>query len=201
MNRTNYIISGVLAVAILVLFFLLFSKKEGSSNPESGVNADSIGYKLPIAYIRTDSLIKNYQFYLDMNESIMKKLENGRVAFNQRRTALEKQVQDYYQKAQANAYLTPERQQQEEARLNKQQNDLVEYQSRLQEELAIEQDRINKQVQDTILSALKVFNTPVKYQFIFGSIENSTIFYAEDSYDITKEVVTFLNARYKPIKE
>jgi outer membrane protein len=45
--------------------------------------------------------------------------------------------------------------------------------------------------------AMKAFNQPQKYQMIFTRSGNSNILYATESYDITQEVIDFLNARYK----
>ena len=59
---------------------------------------------------------------------------------------------------------------------------------------------MNQQLQDTIVSALKVFNNPQKYQLILSNVGTDNIVYADDSYDITKEIIEFLNARYVPSK-
>jgi outer membrane protein len=200
MKSTNYVINGILAIAIIILFTLQFSKKEGVSKSDLSVDSDSLSYHLPLAYIRTDSLLENYKYSVDLHESLMKKMENERVGFNQRSQKLQRDALEYEQKAQANAYLSLERQRQEETRLTRQQQELQQYAARVDEELLAEQNRINQQLQDTIFSALKLFNTPKKYQIIFSNVGTDNIFYADDSYDITKEVVDFLNTRYKPVK-
>jgi outer membrane protein len=201
MKNTNYIINGILAVAIIILFILQFSRKGGNTEADSSANSDSAGYHLPVAYIQTDSLLRNYNFYIDRNEKIMNKLEKERVTLNQRSQKLQSDYLDYQQKAQANAYLSRERMQQEETRLSRLQNELQQYAARVDEELAAEQNNLNQQLQDTILSALKLYNIPQKYQIIFSNVGTDNILYANDSYDITQNIIEFLNARYSPAKE
>jgi outer membrane protein len=201
MKNTNYIINGILAAAIIVLFILQFSKKEGGSTTDLSVIPDSTTYHLPVAYIRTDSLLMNYNFSTDLNESLMKKVEKGRGTINQRSQKLQNEIYEYQQRVQANAYISRERQQQEETRLGRQQNELQQYVAQFDEELTNEQKKMNQQLQDTIISAVRLFNTPQKYQIIFSNEGTDNLFYADDSYDITKEVLEFLNARYIPAKE
>ncbi|GHT27197.1 membrane protein [Bacteroidia bacterium] len=200
MKNTNYIINGILAVAVIALFILQFSKKESGVSNDLSVISDSTISHLPVAYIWTDSLLMNYKFSIDLNESLMKKIEKERVTISQRSQKFEKEIYEYQQRVQANAYLSTERQQQEETRLSRLQQDLQSYDASVREELAIEQNKLNQQLQDTIISALRLFNTPQKYQIIFGNVGTDNILYADDSYDITKEIIEFLNARYTPAK-
>ena len=81
-----------------------------------------------------------------------------------------------------------------------QQQDLENYAAQAERELALEQMKMNQQLQDTIVAALKVFNNPQKYQLILSNVGTDNILYADDSYDITKEIIEFLNIRYVPSK-
>jgi outer membrane protein len=191
-------------VAVIVLFILHFSggKRNQLSSGDSFSNGDSIHQSLlPVAYIRTDSLLNNYKLFKDLNEASMKELENHRLDINQRRQRFEKEVQDFQQKVQLNAFITQERVNQEGARLEKLKNDLERYAAQIEQSMAEKQGRMQQQLQDSVLSGLKVFNTPQKYQIIFSNIGTDNFYYVNDAYDITKEVVEFLNARYTPAKE
>jgi outer membrane protein len=202
MKNTNYIINGVLAVAVIVLFFLQFSSK--GNNAKSGsdcLSSDSTSFHLPVAYIRTDSLLSNYRFSNDLNDVVLKKMEDQQVIINQRSQNFQKEVADFQQKIKLNAFLSQERVQQEEVRLTKLQDDLEKFTNQARQNLAAEQMKIQQQLQDTILNALKAFNTPQKYQIIFSNVNFDNLFYADDSYDITQEVIDFLNAKYTPTKE
>jgi outer membrane protein len=202
MKNTNYIISGILAVAIIILYILQFSQNRGETKSGSDASGpDSVSFRLPIAYIRTDSLLNNYRFSNDLNDAMLKKMEDQQLIINQRSQKFQQEVVDYQQKAQLNAFYSQERRQQEETRLTRQQEDLEKFTNQTRQNLALEQMKIQQQLQDTILSALKLFNTPQKYQVIFSNINYDNLFYADDAYDITQEVIEFLNIRYTPTKD
>jgi len=202
MKNSNYIINGILAVAIIVLFILFFTGRKTNMNPleSSGTASDSTGYHLPIAYIRTDSLLANYKFSNDLNEAGIRKIEDKRLTIKQRDDKLKKEVTDFYQKAQMNAFISQDRQMQEQNRLAAQQQELENYVKQAEQEISIEQSKMIQQLQDTVAVALKAFNTPKKYQIILSNAGTDNILYADDIYDITKEFTDFLNARYVPSK-
>ena len=203
MKNANYIINEILAVAVIVLFILHFSggKSNQISNYDS-FSGDSINQTLlPVAYIRTDSLLNNYKLFKDLNEASLKELENHRLDINQRKQKFEKEVQDFQQKVQLNAFITQERMNQEGSRLEKTRNDLERYAAQIEQNLSEKQMLMQQQLQDSVLSGLKLFNTPQKYQIIFSNIGTDNFYYADDMYDITKQVVEFLNTRYTPTKE
>ncbi|MDR2690996.1 MAG: OmpH family outer membrane protein [Dysgonamonadaceae bacterium] len=203
MKNTNYIINGILTVAVIVLFILHFSEGKRNKVMSNNVSfrSDSTRSLLPMAYIRTDSLLNSYKLFADLNEVSMRELENHRLDINQRKQRFEKEVQDFQQKIQLNAFITQERANQEGARLEKTRNDLEKYAAQIEQSLSEKQMRMQQQLQDSVLSGLKLFNTPQKYQIIFSNIGTDNFYYADDAYDITKEVVEFLNTRYTPAKE
>ena len=200
MKNSNYIINGILAVAIIILFILyLTGRNTAAKHPETaGFAADTTGFHLPLAYIRTDSLLLSYKFYNDLSEILIKKMESKQLTYKQKEDNFRKQYIDYQQKAQMNAFLSPDRQMQEEKRLLGMQEDLEKFAAQVQQELSIEDANMQRQLHDTITVALREFNIPKKYEIIFSNVGTDNIFYANDIYDITAEVIEFLNDRYTP---
>jgi len=197
MKNNNYIINGVLALAIIVLFILHFTGKGtfGKSSNTEGIAADSAGIRLPIAYVRTDSLLANCKFFNDLNDALVKKMEDRKSQYNQKADKLNKDYVDFQEKAQANRYLTQESQAQAQNRLISQKQDLDALADQIDKEMSAERMKVSIQVQDTIISTLKQFNNPKKYQLILSNTGTDNILYADQVYDITKEVIDFLNAR------
>ena len=203
MKYSNYIINGILGVAVIVLFILHFTCK-GSFNKYSDSEEflrDSINFHLPIAYVKTDSLMAKYQFSIDLNDEIMKKIEDETLNVKRRQDRLMRNVSEFQQKIQNNAFLSTERAQQEEGRLMKEQEDLQTYAASVERELAYERARMAQQLNDTVIAALKVYNTPKKYEVIFSNAGTDVILFADDLYNITDEVIQFLNDRYVPEKK
>ena len=63
---------------------------------------------------------------------------------------------------------------------------------------------LSKQLDSEVLSQLnqyvKDFGKEKKYDYIFGTDGNGSIMYATESNDITKEIVEYINLKYKGIK-
>ena len=194
----TYILRGIIGLTVL-LFFASCNKPVGgdSTGPVSG---DSIPLRLPVAYISTDSLLSNYQFVVDKNEEILKNLENKRLDINKRSDKLQKDILEYRQKVQMNAYYSRERQEQAETQLGREQQNLEKLAADADREIGIQQQTLQLSLQDSLNLAIREFNQG-KYQIIFSNAGASTFFYMDESYDITKEVTDFLNARYIPTKK
>jgi len=202
MKNSNYIINGIVIVAIIVLFILQFTGKRADiKQPETAeANANINGYHLPIAFVRTDSLLPNYKFFTDWNEVNMKNIEDKRLAISQRSDKLQKDIIDFQQKSQMNAFISKDRELQEQNRILSAQKSLEDFIAKVEQDLSLEQSKMQQQLIDTIVTALRQFNIPKKYEFILSNAGTDNILYADDEYDITKEVIEFLNARYVPSK-
>ena len=198
MKNINYIINGVLALAVVILFVLQFTGKKESGVTRTFTAEENASGLLPIAYVNVDSLLLNYNYSKDLNEIIIKKQENSRASVNQKLRALQVEMQDFQRKVENNAFLTRERAEQEQNRLVKKQQELQDFDSRLAQELVAEQQRLNEQLRDTLVSQLKVYNKDKGYQVILSNTMGDNILLAGDSYDITREVIEYLNKNYAP---
>ena len=198
MKNINYIINGVLALAVVILFVLQFTGKKESGVTKTFTAEASASGLLPIAYVNVDSLLLNYNYSKDLNEIIIKKQENSRASVNQKLRSLQTEMQDFQRKVENNAFLTRERAEQEQARLMKKQQELQDFDNRLAQELVSEQQRLNEQLRDTLVSQLRVYNKDKGYQVILSNTMGDNILLAGDAYDITKEVIEYLNKNYAP---
>ena len=134
MKNINYVINGVLAVAVIILFVMQFSgKKESTVAPAFTAEGDSTNL-LPVAYVNVDSLLSNYNYSKDLNERILKMQEDYRLDMTQRSNALRTELNDFQRKYEANAFLTAERAQQEGNRLQKKQEELQNYAAKKEQE-------------------------------------------------------------------
>ena len=64
---------------------------------------------------------------------------------------------------------------------------------KLQQESGAEMDTLVKSVKKFI----KDYGKQKGYSYIYGTGETATVLYAEDKYDITKEMIKLLNDKYK----
>lgn len=200
-NYTNYIVSGILAIAIIILFILYFTSKptSGEVTQQSlySLSNDS-SITLPIAFIDVDTLLMNYNFAKDLNESLLRKEESTRATLNQRENQINTAAQEFERKLRNNAFLSQDRAQQEQERIMKMNQEYQQLAERLSQDFMLEQQKLNVQMEDTIKARIAEYNTTRNYEIIFSNISTSTLMFAKDKYDITDDVVQFLNNKYGP---
>jgi outer membrane protein len=197
MKNINYVINGVLAVAVIILFIMQLSgKKESTVAPAYSAEGEVSTNVLPVAYVNVDSLLQNYNYSKDLNERIVKMQEDFRLDMTQRTRSLETELADFQRKYEANAFLTQERAQQESNRLMKKRDELQNYAAKKEQELATKQMELNSQLRDTIVSQLTAFNQSKGYQIIFSNTMGDNILLSNPAYDITAEFLEVLNKNY-----
>jgi outer membrane protein len=197
MKNLSLIINGVLAVAVIILFVLVIRIKTNSTTDQSVTNNKTVAYgKLPIAYINVDSLLLHYQFAKESNESLIRKQEDSRLKINQMARVLQTEMGDFQRKLENNAFLSRDRAQQEQTRLQKKQQELQELDGNLSKQLVQVQQKMSEQLRDTINTFMKQYNKNNKYQLIISNTSSDNVLYADKSYDITAEVTKLLNERY-----
>ena len=195
MNRINYLMNGLAALAFIVLFSQCAGKADNQvATTPASANAELSGMK--IAYVEIDTLLAKYNFCIDLNEAMVKKSENVRMTLNQKMTALNKEKQEFQKKYESNAFLSPERAQQEYNRLMKMQQDLQALQNKLTNELAAETQKNSLQLRDSINVFLKEYNKTKGYNLILSNTGFDNLLYADSSFNITQEIIDGLNARY-----
>ena len=196
MKRTNFILNGFLALAIVLGFTQCANN--GNATTEAAPAEAVGGSNMKIAYVEIDSLLTKYNFWNDLNEQMIKKEENIRTTLNEKGRKLEKEAQEFQRKIENNGFTSRERAEQEQARLMKQQQDLQALQQKLTEELAAENQKNSLQLRDSINSFLKIYNQDKGYDLIISNAGFDNLLYANPSFNITNEIVEGLNARYTP---
>ena len=200
MKRINYLINGFAELALIVLFSQCTGKAENKTATSSAQAGELSGMK--IAYVEIDTLLSKYNFCVDLNESMAKQSENVRLTLNQKANELAKQKQEFQTKYQNNAYLSQDRAQQEYNRIAKLEQDLQVLSNNLQAKLASENEKNSLQLRDSINSFLKEYNKTKGYSMIISNTGFDNLLYADSIYNITKEIVDGLNARYSaPVKK
>lgn len=197
MKRMNDLINGFAAVALIVLFSQCAGKTENTTATTTEKATAGLS-DMKIAYVEVDTLLTKYNFCIDLNEAMVKKEENVRLTLNQKMRELDKQKQEFQKKYENNAFISPERAQQEYNRLAKMEQDLQALGNKLQTELANENAKNSLQLRDSINAFLKQYNSTKGYSLIFSNTGFDNLLYADKAFNITKEIVDGLNARYTP---
>ncbi|MDR0744247.1 MAG: OmpH family outer membrane protein [Tannerella sp.] len=196
-EKVHYVIEAALAVAVIILFILQFSGDKKLTIADIAVSDGSAVSEstMPIAFIDVDSLMSNYIYSIDLNEQITKKFENSRASLTEKLRKLQSDATDFQRKAETGAFLSRERMEAEQQRIMKRDQELQELQAQMSQELGEEQLRMNEELRKTIITHLTEFNKSKGYHIVYGKM-NDNILYANDAYNITGEVIDFLNRQH-----
>lgn len=184
---------SICAIAAVAAMLLAVGCQTPTTTTVAVSTADSTA--LSIAYVNTDSLLLGYEYALKMNDDLMKKIESSRADFNQKYSVFQQDAVEFQRKVNNNGFLSLERAQSEQQRLQKAEQDLQELNERLQNELAREQARLSQELHDTLENFLKVY-AEGRYSLILSNNMGDNVLYSIPCLDITAEVVEQLNARY-----
>lgn len=197
MKNISYVVNGIMAVAIVVLFILFFTSKKQTEDPSAALKFESDStLTLPIAYVDVDTLLAKYNYAIEISELLMNKSETSKATINEKQRRLNAENQEFQRKYQNNAFLSQERAEQEYQRIQKLAQELENTAGRLEQELAMEQLKYNVQLADSVRACIKEYNKTANYQVIFSNSRMDNILLAKDSYDITNQVLSLLNSRY-----
>jgi len=191
MKPNSWIVNGVMALAIIVLFVLHFNS---NSTPVKSSALAAGGVK--VAYFEIDSIQNSYNFFKDVREALQAKdVENAKQL-----TGLKNAFAIKYQELQKNGQFLSQAEigarQQELAQLEK---NYTNREQQLASEMQEESFKRLQEVKQKIEAFLVNYNKNKEFAYIFSS-NPDLMYYNDTAYDITADIVKGLNAEYKPKK-
>ena len=191
MKPNSWIVNGVMALAIIVLFVLHFNS---NSTPVKSSALAAGGVK--VAYFEIDSIQNSYNFFKDVREALQAKdVENAKQL-----TGLKNAFAMKYQELQKNGQFLSQAEigarQQELAQLEK---NYTNREQVLASEMQEESFKRLQEVKQKIEAFLVKYNKNKEFAYIFSS-NPDLMYYKDTAYDITSDIVKGLNAEYKPKK-
>ena len=186
-----------LFVGLVSAFLLMSVASSCNSCPTDNApqaNADSTSTSLSIAFVKMDSLLINYNVYKEMSEELLREEEKSRLNLNQKAAALQKEIEEFQNKVQHNAFLTQDRALSEQDRLVRKQKDLQELGIKLEQELIAKQQKMTERLSLVIDSTINEYNKEAGYDFIFTNTGKDNLLFGNEKYNITSVVLEILNA-------
>jgi outer membrane protein len=151
------------------------------------------GEGMRIAYIEIDTLTSQYEFAKQKSLELEKKGTNARNTIQAKSQQFEKKAAAFQQKLQSNGFTSREAAESEQAALQREQQNILALQQRLENELASEQQKFLQAFQDSLDNFLADYNKAKKYDMI---VNKAAVLFADKRFDITTEVVNGMNKRY-----
>jgi outer membrane protein len=196
MKKLPLILSLVSLLGVVVLLIMNFA---GKSNNSGGKSGGSQSGELKIAYLNTDSVLLNYQLAIDLNARFVEQQKQYTDEFGQKRMQLERDAASFQDKVQRGGFLNEERALKERDKILGQEQEIKKMDYELSTRLAGLEQQINKQLVDSIVSYVKEYNKQHKYTYVLSNAGN--IIVGEQQYNISKDVLEGLNARYLKTKK
>ena len=194
MKNLSLILNAVLLVAVIVLFYLHFA----SSKPAAAATAGPANLgDSKIAYIRSDSVLKNYEYLKVQGEALEAKRTKMEQDYRNRAIGLQNEIAAYQRNVSS---MTLGQVRATEEDLGKKQQNLQMYQQSLGQQLGEEEAKLQKELYDRITVYLKKYGVEKGLQVVLKFDPTSDVLYAVDGLDISKEVTEGLNSEYKSEK-
>jgi outer membrane protein len=188
MKSIAWVINGVLAAAVIVLFVLHFNNSNMPSKSASVKNGN-----VQIAYFEIDSIQNNYEFFKEVKAALQAKDQQNTNTL----TALKNEYIAKYQDLQKYGQsLSP-------VDISNRQQDLVKteknYAAKEQQFAAEMQEESYKRLQEVkkkIEEYLAAYNKDKRYSYILSN-NPDLIYYKDTANDITSDIIKGLNEAYK----
>lgn len=148
-----------------------------------------------IVYVNSDSLLSKYEYFKSIRGKFEEKSKKAQADLTAKGTAFQREVAQYQQ--QANNMSADQRAATEE-RLARKQQELAAYNQNAGNALANEEAAENEKLYEKVSEFLKKFAKEKGYKMVLTySKGNSALLFADESLDVTTEVVAGLNEAYK----
>lgn len=191
MKNISLTLNGILIVAVGILYFLQFSKSEETSEPEGETQA--FPSELRIAYINSDSVLANYEYFKEVAAKLEAKGKTFDSDLRNRAESLQREITTYQQNANN---LTVNQARATEESLGQKQQNLQLYQQNLTQQLTQEEASLNEELYKKVTDFLKAYSAERDIHLVFKYDLSSDVLFGGESLDITKDVVEGLNAAY-----
>ncbi|MBC8053688.1 MAG: OmpH family outer membrane protein [Sphingobacteriaceae bacterium] len=152
-----------------------------------------------IVYVNSDSLLENYTYFKDIRGRMESKSKKAQVDLTAKGNAFQREVTEYQQKAQT---MSADERASQEQRLARKQQELATFNQNASSALANESAAENEKLYEKVAAYLKGYAKKKGYKMVLSySKANPTVLFADESLDVTKDVVAGLNDAYKSDKK
>ncbi|ACU03083.1 MULTISPECIES: OmpH family outer membrane protein [Pedobacter] len=193
--KTTLKLSSIATAVAIVSVMASCQNKETKGTTTKTTDAVAVSDSEKIVYVNSDSLLTKYQYFKDLKVKLDGKSKTAQSDLVAKQDAFKREVAQYQQ--QANTLPADQRAATEE-RLARKQQELQAYSQNAGAALQNEQAAENEKLYDKVADYLKVYAKKKGYKMVLGySKGNGTILFADESLDVTSEVIIGLNEAYK----
>lgn len=185
----------VILAGLIILYILHFTGSGKNGSSISGAVAKASKGAISVAFVNNDSIMSNYELVKKMRSDLEAKGKRlmGEVASKQQ--AFEKDA-TYFQEQVAKKSINDQSAQEIYGQLQQNQQQIYGLRDRYTAELQQSEMDMNVALIDSVMNFLKRYNEKYKFDYILGFTKGGNILYANDTLDVTVDVIRELNAEY-----
>lgn len=195
MEKRTFKTFGLFATAALITAFSACQNKDTkTTETKTTDSATAVSANEKIVFVNSDSLLTKYDYYKDLKVKFEGKGKRAQDDLKAKGEAFQREVAQYQQTA---GSLPADQRKTTEERLARKQQELQTYQQNAGGALQNEQAAENEKLYDKVAAYLKIYAKEKGYKMVLTySKGNSAILFADESLDVTSEVIKGLNVDY-----
>jgi outer membrane protein len=190
------LISNIILFIGLAVLYILFFTKGPSTNTSVAKSINKINSgALGIAYINNDSVLANYEMVKRMRKDLQSKSGRLESEITAKQKAYEKDA-SYFQEQVKNKSISEQSAQEIYQQLMQEQQKIVDLRDKYSADLQQQEYELNVMLLDSVTNFLKRYNSRYKFDYILGYNKGGNIFLANDTLNITNDVIREINQEF-----
>ena len=150
---------------------------------------------MSVAFVNNDSILSKYELVIKMRTDLEAKGKRLQDEVAAKQKAFEKDAA-YFQEQVAKKAITDKSAQEIYGQLQQNQKTITDLRDRYAAELQQSEMDMNVALIDSVMNFLKRYNDKYKFDYILGFTKGGNILYANDTLDVTNDVIKELNIAY-----
>ena len=190
-KNLSLVLNAILLLAVAHLYYLNYSKK--ATPAATMIMPASAAGGVRIAYVNADTLDAKYEWLKTQKAALEQRVQGAEKTMGAKKEALMKDMAAFQQKYDSGT-VPPAELEKEYGALTQRQQRLAEEEAKLGKQLADEQQKAMNELMANMEAKLKSLQSQIGYDYILSySKGGGQVLLANDSLDITKQVLELLN--------
>ncbi|PKP02121.1 MAG: hypothetical protein CVU14_03990 [Bacteroidetes bacterium HGW-Bacteroidetes-9] len=197
-NTIFTIINVLLFLGLVVLYFIVLKPGKGSDQ-NMAMLKKTAGNSVTVAYVNSDSILVHYDLVKSMRNELESKTTLLETELKKKQAAFEKDAA-YFQDQVNKKTISEASAQEIYSQLMGEQQKLYDLREQYSSEISKQEYDLNLLLLDSLNNFLKRYNKNAGFDYILSFNKGGSILTANDSLDITNEVILELNKEYAKSK-
>jgi outer membrane protein len=185
----------VMLVGLVILYILHFTGAGSRNDAIGGAVAKANRGSISVAYVNNDSILGSYELVKKMRADLEAKGKRLESEVASRQQAFEKDAA-YFKEQVAKKSISDQSAQEIYGQLQQNQKDIYDLRDRYAAELQQSEMDMNVALLDSVTNFLDRYNEKYKFDYILGYTKGGNILYANDTMNVTGDVLKELNLEY-----